>query len=53
MVSVMPTPNRVFRIPSDIYDEAKRIAQQRGDSLTSIVIAALHEYVKKHGRNKQ
>jgi hypothetical protein len=43
------TPTTPFRIPSDLKAAALRTAQARGETLTSIVIAALRAYVAEFG----
>ncbi len=42
------TPIRNFRIRSEVYDPARRIADARGDSLTDVVERALIAYAKRH-----
>jgi hypothetical protein len=41
------TPQRTFRA-GPIWDEAKAIADQQGESLSEILRAALEQYVKKN-----
>ena len=41
------TPIRSFRIPEDLYEQAKAKAAERGESLTDVVKAALERYVKR------
>lgn len=40
------TPQRVFRIPSDIYDAAQARAKAEGTTVTAVVVAALRRYAK-------
>lgn len=42
------TPNRVFRIPDELYRAAQDVAAERGESLSEVVRAALERYVKRN-----
>jgi hypothetical protein len=42
------TRQRGFRIPDDLYEAARRIAELRGDELSEIVRRALRAYVRRH-----
>jgi len=42
------TMGRNFRIPDDLYADAKRIAAARDETLTDVVIRALRSYVKRN-----
>lgn len=42
------TPVRTLRLGS-IWDEAKAIADQRGEKMTAVVEDALRRYIKRHG----
>lgn len=44
----MPTPLRNVRVGDDLWDRAKRRAEQDGVPLTSVVVAALERYAE-HG----
>lgn len=41
------TPVRSIRI-GDVWDQAKVIAEQRGETITSVIERALTEYVNTH-----
>jgi hypothetical protein len=36
------------RIPDDLWRAAKRVAADRGETLTSVIIRALERYVRAH-----
>ena len=42
----MPTPIRTFRIPDDLWLAAQERADERGESVTAVVIRALQRYVR-------
>ena len=42
--------NRMIRVESSLWDEAKRIAEVRGEYLSEVIRAALVAYVRKHGK---
>lgn len=42
------TPLKSFRIPQELYQDAQRIAAERGESVSDVVRAALERYVKRH-----
>lgn len=42
------TPLKSFRIPQALYEDAQRIAADRGESVSEIVRAALERYVKRN-----
>lgn len=41
-------PTRSIRIPDDLWNAAKRIAADRGETITDVVIRALERYVRAH-----
>jgi len=43
----MPTPLRNFRVPDDLWSAAKAKADERGESLTAVIIRALRRYVAR------
>lgn len=47
------TPLKSFRIPPDLYDEAKRYAVKRGTSLSEVVRAALEQFVRAERRRER
>ena len=42
------TMGRNFRIPDDLYADAKRIAAARNETLTHVITEALRRYVKRN-----
>lgn len=50
MPNAPKTPHRGFRIPDDLYRAAQEIAQERGETLSDVVRAALERYVKRNRR---
>lgn len=42
------TPLRAIRVPDDEWREAMSVAKSRGESLTSVIRAALRRYVMRH-----
>jgi predicted DNA-binding protein len=40
------TPNRTVRVPADLWDRAKRVAERRGETLSQVVRQALEAYIK-------
>ncbi len=43
------TPHRSLRIPDEEWEEALRIARDRGETLTDVVRRALRRYIREHG----
>lgn len=43
------TPNRTMRIPDEVWDEVKRIAADRGETATDVVMRALRRYIREFG----
>lgn len=41
-------PAYAFRIPKELHDEARAIAEARGEKLPRVVVAALERYVRRH-----
>lgn len=46
------TARRSIRIPEELWQAAKRTADERGEDLASVVRAALARYVKRHEKRK-
>jgi hypothetical protein len=46
------TPNRTIRVPDELWDEAKRIAHDRGETVTDVVLRALTRYVRQFGEDE-
>lgn len=56
----MPTPSgrrrrvvlggkiRTVRVPDELWEEAQRIAEDRGESLSEVIRAALEAYVRRN-----
>lgn len=42
------TKSRNVRIPDHVWDEAKAIAEKRGETLTAVIDAALRRYISRH-----
>ena len=38
---------RTYRVPEDVYEAAKAKAEERGETLTEVIVAALKRYAKK------
>lgn len=45
-----PMRNRVLRCDDELWDEAQRIAAERGEKLSAVIRFALRRYVKQHAR---
>ena len=45
------TPNRTVRVPDELWHEARRIAADRGETVTDVVIRALKRYVREFGED--
>jgi predicted transcriptional regulator len=41
------TPQRTVRVPDELWVEVKAVAEQRGDTVSDVVRAALERYVKR------
>lgn len=41
------TPLRSVRIEPELWDEAQRVAKERGDTISSIIRDALREYLQE------
>lgn len=44
----MPTKPRAMRIPEDLWLDALKVAEQRGETVTAVVVAALKRYVQRN-----
>ena len=42
------TPNRTVRVPDEVWEAAKRVAADRDETLTEVIIRALVRYVREH-----
>jgi len=42
------TPQRTVRVPDAVWDQAKRIAEARGETLSDVIRAALERYIVRH-----
>lgn len=38
-----------MRIPDEIWDEARRIARDRGETVTDVVMRSLRRYIREFG----
>lgn len=47
------TPNRTIRVPDELWEAALRIAHDRGETVTDVVIRALTRYVRSLPRPAQ
>ena len=43
------TPRRTFRSPDEIWEPAKRVAEERGETLTDVLNRALVIYARTYG----
>lgn len=39
------TPKRSVRVPTDLWEAAKRKAKDRGETLTDVIVRALRRYI--------
>jgi predicted transcriptional regulator len=46
---VAKTPVRNLRVSDDLWSAAQAIAEERGESLSDVLRAALARYVQRHG----
>jgi hypothetical protein len=42
------TPKHGVRVPDDLWRAAKRVAEDRGETLTAVIVRALERYVRQH-----
>lgn len=42
------TPHRSVRISDELWEAAKRVAADRGETVTAVIIRALMRYVRDH-----
>ena len=47
------TPHRSIRVPDEVWDAAKRIARDRGETVTDVVLRALRRYVREFGEDER
>lgn len=45
------TPGRHVRVPDELWEAAKRVAADRGETMTAVIIRALERYVRAHPLN--
>jgi predicted transcriptional regulator len=43
------TPNRTVRVPDEVWEAAQRIAADRGETVTDVIMRALRRYVREFG----
>jgi predicted transcriptional regulator len=46
--NVEGTPRRTIRVPDELWEAVKRIAKDRRETVTEVVIRALTQYVRNH-----
>ena len=49
----MPTPHRTVRVPDEIWDAARAVAQQRDETLTDVITRALVAYERRNRKDKK
>ena len=42
------TPNRTVRVPDALWEAAQRVAADRDETVTDVIIRALERYVREH-----
>ena len=42
------TPKRSVRVSDDIWEAAKRVAADNGETVTDVIVRALVRYVREH-----
>lgn len=42
------TPNRTIRVSDEIWQAAMRVAHDRGETVTEVIVRALVRYVREH-----
>jgi len=42
------TPTRTIRVPDELWQAAKRAANDNGETVTDVIIRALKRYVREH-----
>ena len=42
------TPTRTVRVPDELWEAVKRVAADRGETVTEVIIRALVRYVRSH-----
>lgn len=43
------TPHRTVRVPDELWHAAQRIAADRGETVTDVIVRALTRYVRDFG----
>ena len=46
-------PVRGFRLPDDLWDALRRIADDRGETVTDVVVRVLWTYVREYPANER
>lgn len=47
----MATPLRAVRIPDEVWESAKQIAEKRGETVTAVVVRSLRRYTRRYSAN--
>lgn len=42
------TPHRSVRVPDDLWRAAQRVASDRSETVTDVILRALRRYVREH-----
>ncbi|HET7689584.1 MAG TPA: hypothetical protein VFK41_04340 [Nocardioidaceae bacterium] len=42
------TPNRTIRVPDEVWEAARRVAADKGETITEVIVRALKRYVRDH-----
>lgn len=45
------TPNRTVRVPDEVWEAARRIAADRGETVTDVILRGLRRYVREFGED--
>lgn len=48
MPNMPATPVRSIRIPDEVWEELRRRADDRGETITAVVLRALRAYLREH-----
>jgi predicted transcriptional regulator len=46
------TPVRTVRVPDEVWEAAQRIAADRGETVTDVIMRALRRYVREFGEDE-
>ena len=47
------TPHRSVRVPDELWEAAQRVASDRGETVTAVILRALKRYVRDHPLNEE